>query len=170
MPEAHDVGPFVLDHRVSDEREDLITSQLIAFNQAHTTAQLSGQHEPLPLHLYALDRTGTLRGGLVGRTHAIPYWCEISTIWVDEQVRHHGVGRWLMLGAEREAWQRGCRYARVATSNFQAPGFYDQLGYALYGRLENCPPGETVYYFWKEITAVAGVAALAPDAPTNDHG
>lgn len=31
------------------------------------------------------------------------------------------------------------------------PGFYERLGYSLYGKLEKCPPGETVYYYWKEL-------------------
>jgi ribosomal protein S18 acetylase RimI-like enzyme len=43
----------------------------------------------------------------------------------------------------------GCRYARLATGNYQAPAFYQKLGYTLYGTLEHCPPGETAFYFWK---------------------
>ncbi|HUY77275.1 MAG TPA: GNAT family N-acetyltransferase [Ktedonobacterales bacterium] len=94
-----------------------------------------------------------LSGGLVGRTHAIAQWLEVSVVWVDEQARGQGMGRWLMAEAEREAIGRGCQFARLATSNFQAPGFYEKLGYALYGRLENCPPGETIFYFWKALDA-----------------
>ena len=153
MSEEQHLQRFVFDHRVDEQRENCVTNQLIAYNLAHTTAHAIEQHEPLPLHIYALDETGTIRGGLIGRTHSIPQWLEISVIWVDEQVRQHGLGRKLMEDAEREAWQRGCRYARLATSNYQAPDFYERLGYTLYGQLENCPPGETVYYYWKEIGA-----------------
>ena len=120
MTKEYPLDEYVLDHQVNEQREDFLTAQLQAFNQTHTTAHPVEPHEALPLHLYALDQTGTIRGGVVGRTHAIPQWLEISLI---------------------------------ATSNFQAPGFYEHLGYALYGRLENCPPGETVLYFWKELTA-----------------
>ncbi len=56
-----------------------------------------------------------------------------------------------MRAAEMEAVARGCQYARLATSDYQAPGFYAKLGYAQNGMLENCPPGETVYYFWKRL-------------------
>jgi ribosomal protein S18 acetylase RimI-like enzyme len=152
MSEEQDIERFVFDHRVDEQREDYITNQLIAYNLANTTARPLEVYEPLPLHVFALDATGAVRGGLVGRTHSIPQWLEISVIWVDERLRHHGLGRKLMEDAEREAWQRGCRYARLATGNYQAPGFYERLGYSLYGRLENCPAGETVYYYWKEIT------------------
>ena len=37
----------------------------------------------------------------------------------------------------------------------QAPGFYSRLGYELYGTLENCPPGTTVFYFRKDLVARA---------------
>jgi len=53
--------------------------------------------------------------------------------------------------AEAEAKCRGCRYARVNTAQFQAPGFYTKLGYTCYGQLENCPQGETIAYFHKVL-------------------
>lgn len=152
MMQEYPLDEYIFDHQVNEQREDFVTEQLVSFNLAHTTAQTVEPHEPLPLHLYALDATGAIRGGLVGRTHAIPQWLEISIIWVDEQVRRQGLGQKLMEEAEREAYLQGCRYARLATSNFQAPGFYERLGYSLYGKLENCPPGETVYYYWKELS------------------
>lgn len=152
MTQEYPLDKYIFDHQVNEQREDFVTEQLVSFNLAHTTAQPVEPHEPLPLHLYALDATGAIRGGLVGRTHAIPQWLEISIIWVDEQVRRQGLGQKLMEEAEREAYERGCRYARLATSNFQAPSFYERLGYSLYGKLENCPPGETVYYYWKEFS------------------
>jgi ribosomal protein S18 acetylase RimI-like enzyme len=141
----------VFDQTVSEQREDYITNQLVAFNLTHTTALPIEQHDPLPLHLYLLDPASTLLGGLIGRTHTIPMWFEISMIWVDERSCHAGLGRQLMERAEREACQRGCHYARVTTSDFQAPAFYEKLGYTLYGTLENCPPGETALYFWKKL-------------------
>ena len=98
-----------------------------------------------------LDSSGRVTGGLVGRTHTIPEWLEISILWIEESARRVGLGRRLVQEAEIEARRRGCRYARVITSDFQAPGFYLKLGYVAYGSLENCPPGETVYYLWKKL-------------------
>ncbi|HEY7347073.1 MAG TPA: GNAT family N-acetyltransferase [Ktedonobacterales bacterium] len=142
---------YVFDQRVSEQREDYLTSQLVAFNQTHSTVLSIERHDLLPLHIYVLDRAGAVLGGVVGRTHAIPLWFEISVIWIEERLRHQGLGRELLRQAEQEAYQRGCRYARLATSNFQAPAFYEKMGYMLYGTLENCPPGETVFYFWKRL-------------------
>lgn len=58
-----------------------------------------------------------------------------------------------MRQAEQAAVAQGCRYARLATSHYQAPGFYAKLGYIQYGYLENCPPGEHLAYFWKPLAA-----------------
>lgn len=145
------LGQYLFDHTVNVQREEYITNQLIAFNQAHSTALPIEHVDPLPLQITLLDARGTVLGGLVGRTHAIPQWLEISIIWIDESQRNHGLGQQLMKEVEQEARQRGCHYARVTTSDFQAPGFYQKLGYTLYGKLENCPPGETVLYFWKSL-------------------
>ena len=90
-------------------------------------------------------------GGLIGRTNEIPEWLEVSVVWVAEDERRQGMGRRLMRLAEEEAKRRGCRYARLATGDYQAPDFYREVGYRLYGELLNCPRGETVYYFCKEL-------------------
>ena len=90
-------------------------------------------------------------GGLIGRTNEVPEWLEVSVIWVAEDRRGQGTGRQLMRLAEEEAKRRGCRYARLATGDYQAPDFYHKVGYRLYGELQNCPRGETVYYSCKEL-------------------
>jgi GNAT superfamily N-acetyltransferase len=72
-------------------------------------------------------------------------------IWVEARAREQGIGRELMKRAEEEALRRGCLYARTCTSDYQAPRFYEKLGYSLYGKLENCPPGETCYYYRKDL-------------------
>jgi GNAT superfamily N-acetyltransferase len=91
----------------SSQREDYLTNQLVAFNQTHSTALPIEHDDPSPLHLYVLDRAGTVLGGLVGRTHAIASWFEISVIWIDERLRQQGLGRHLMEQEEHAAYQRG---------------------------------------------------------------
>jgi GNAT superfamily N-acetyltransferase len=149
--------PYTLTLTVSATWEAALTEELLAFNQQHAPALAfePPPQEPAPLHVYALNTAGTLIGGVVGRTHTLRLWFEVRLVWVDESYRHQGIGRQLMTRAEHEARQRGCQYARVATSQYQAPGFYAKMGYTIYGTLENCPPGETVSYFWKPLGATA---------------
>ena len=157
MSSLHSSPPYTMTLTVNETWEAAILEELLAFNRQHapTLALEPPPQEPAPLHVYALDAAGRLIGGIVGRTHTLRLWFEVRLVWVDAPYRRHGIGRQVRARAEYEALQRGCQYARVATSQYQAPGFYAKLGYILYGTLENCPPGETVSYFWKPLGATA---------------
>jgi len=157
MSALHNSQPYTVTLKVNQSWEATIVEQLLAFNRQHAPALAfePPPQAPAPLHVYALNPAGMLLGGVVGRTHTLRLWFEARLVWVDEPYRRQGLGRQLMERAEHEALQRGCHYARVNTSQYQAPGFYTKLGYILYGTLENCPPGETVYYFWKPLVATA---------------
>jgi ribosomal protein S18 acetylase RimI-like enzyme len=138
---------------LNETAADEITGRLVAYNHAHMPVQAEEPHQPQPLHIFAYDEQDRLIGGVTGRTHTIPFWLEVSSLWVDEASRGQGLGTRLMRQAEREAVvERGCRYARLATSDYQAPAFYAKIGYMRYGQLANCPPSETVSYFWKPLT------------------
>lgn len=144
---------YTLSSELNSEHAAYVTSRLQEFNHMHASPLWQAPRQSAaPIQLYVLQEKDTVIGGLIGRTHAIPEWLEISVIWVAETWRQHGIGRQLIQLAEVEAKSRGCHYVRLATSTNQAPGFYLKLGYRIYGRLENCPPGETVYYFYKQLT------------------
>jgi len=137
---------------LNEERSEYVMDQLREFNRPRKSLLWSNPPQPsAPLQIYALDARGSVVGGLVGRTNEIPEWLEVSVIWVAEDRRGQGLGRWLMGLAEEEAKRRGCRYARLATGDYQAPDFYRKVGYRLYGELPDCPRGETVYYFHKPL-------------------
>jgi ribosomal protein S18 acetylase RimI-like enzyme len=144
-------GPYLVDRALNAARGEFVTQQLVEFNRVNSTALAVPHVPPAALQVTILDADANVLGGLVGRTHAIPQWLEITVIWVATELRGQGLGLRLMAEAEAEARQRGCRYARAATGNFQAPGFYARLGYRQYGMLENCPLGETIFYFWKSL-------------------
>jgi ribosomal protein S18 acetylase RimI-like enzyme len=151
MSTQENPSEYNFDHSVNSEHEVYLTDQLVAFNLAHSNALPLAPVAPLPMQISILAPSGQLLGGLIGRTHSIPQWLEISIVWIEESARRSGLGRRLLEEAEQEALRRGCRFARVTTSDFQAPGFYQKLGYEAYGTLDNCPPGETVYYLWKQL-------------------
>lgn len=77
---------------------------------------------------------------------------EIGSLWVDESMRGQGLGQKLTEMAETEGVKRGCTFAYTNTFTWQAPGFYEKLGYALYGKLENFPEGNALSYYRKSIT------------------
>ena len=145
---------LTFDMTVNTAREAYVEAQIIAYNHQHNafiSENYGPPYEAEQIHFYALDVDGEVVGGLTGRTHAIHSWLEIAMIWVREDLRHHGIGRSLMIQAEAEAMKRGCLYARLSTSRHQAPQFYEKLGYVEYGRLEDCPPGDLCFYYRKDL-------------------
>lgn len=103
-----------------------------------------------PVHLYAVDEAGELVGGLVG--YAWGHWLHVDLLWVDERHRGEGVGTRLMSEAERKARDElDCVHSRVETWGFQAPRFYEKLGYRIVGVVEDYPPGETDHLLVKRI-------------------
>jgi ribosomal protein S18 acetylase RimI-like enzyme len=75
----------------------------------------------------------------------------IESLWVDESLRNKGWGSKLMETAEKEGVKRGCTFAYTDTFTWQAPEFYEKLGYTLYGKLENYPEGNSLSYYRKNL-------------------
>ena len=69
--------------------------------------------------------------------------CELSHIWVDERYRGQGLGAALLRTAEAEAAARGCAQVVLATHSFQAPGFYERMGYERKYTIQGRPKGYT---------------------------
>jgi GNAT superfamily N-acetyltransferase len=78
-------------------------------------------------------------------------WLFVNWLWVADGYRKHGVGSQLMTGAEADARGAGCRAAYLDTFTFQAPKFYERLGYREFGRLDDFPPGHSRIWFSKAL-------------------
>lgn len=99
--------------------------------------------------VFARDEDGNILGGI----RAVAYWnyCYIELLWLSESVRKSGVGSKLMLQAEAFAKEKGFKYMRTETLDFQAKPFYEKLGYQQYGEFPNFPDGHTCYCLFKVI-------------------
>lgn len=76
---------------------------------------------------------------------------EVEYLWVDEQLRGQGVGQKLMIELEETARSRGCLTVVLDTYSFQAPEFYEKLGYQAFGVIEGYGPGHQKYFFLKKL-------------------
>jgi GNAT superfamily N-acetyltransferase len=143
-----EVGP-------DEAREDVVTAGLVAHNQAASDMiRLRFQPENLrsqPLAAYALDDDGTVVGGCVASMVPIWHWLEIDTMWVDPGHRGSGLARRLLERVEDQARAAGCRWAKLNTWEFQAPGFYAACGYVEHGREVDYPPGHTNVLMRKDL-------------------
>jgi GNAT superfamily N-acetyltransferase len=102
-----------------------------------------------PLVITVCDEEGNILGGLEGGTSW--NWLHVDNLWLREGLRGQGYGVKLMQMAEAEAVRRGCNHAMVDTFDFQAPGFYQKLGYVEWGVLEDFPGGHRRIYYRKDL-------------------
>jgi GNAT superfamily N-acetyltransferase len=78
-------------------------------------------------------------------------WLNVDLLWVKEELRGQGYGRRLMEVVEEKARELGAKNAYLDTFSFQAPGFYEKLGYRVFGELPTFPPGHERFYMKKEL-------------------
>ncbi len=88
-------------------------------------------------------------GGVIGATFWD--WLFINLMWLKEELRGHGYGHQLLVLAEEEARKRGAKNAYLDTFSFQAPNFYKQHGYQVFGELEDFPTGHQRYFLKKQL-------------------
>ncbi|WP_136420063.1 GNAT family N-acetyltransferase [Herbaspirillum sp. ST 5-3] len=80
--------------------------------------------------------------------------CVIAHLWVHESQRGRGLGRTLLQAAEAEAQRRGCEQVVLSTHTFQAPGFYERLGYKRQAVVLGQPKGHANVTYVKRIEAL----------------
>ena len=94
------------------------------------------------------DAEGRLVGGLSG---VMAWgWLFIDAVWVHPDLRGQGAGGALMAQAESHAAAQGCHSVWLDT--FQARGFYELVGYSVFGTLEDYP-GEQARWFLRKRLA-----------------
>ena len=107
------------------------------------------QEPPCGLLLSMEDDSGELLAGLYG--HLSYSWLMVEVLWVSEHIRKQGYGKQLIKRAERYAREHGCQAVWLDTFSFQARGFYEKLGYVIFGELPNYPNGHCRYFLWKQL-------------------
>jgi ribosomal protein S18 acetylase RimI-like enzyme len=72
----------------------------------------------------------------------------VHLLWVDEKARGRDHGTRLMREAERVARERGAALVYLNTFTFQAPKFYEKLGYRRFAALKGTPAKGTTRFFY----------------------
>ena len=90
-------------------------------------------------------------GRLVGGLYAVLYWdwLFVDELWIDDAWRGKGLGSELLRRAETQARERGCHSVWLDT--FQALGFYEKLGYEVFGALDNYPADQRRSFLMKRL-------------------
>ena len=102
-----------------------------------------------PFAALVKDAVGRTLGGAIGASYY--GWLFISLLHLPAGMRRQGLGRRIMAAAEAEARRRGCVGIRLDTFSFQAPGFYEKLGFSRIGTLADDPPGHARHFLSKTL-------------------
>lgn len=94
---------------------------------------------------------GAMVGGLTG--YALYDWLFIQFIGVAQTLQGRGIGRELMNRAEAWARERGLIGMWLDTFEFQARGFYETLGFTIFGTIEDHPVGSRRCFLQKRFEA-----------------
>jgi len=108
-----------------------------------------GRHDGNLFSRVVQDKTGVISAGVAGWTWAGV--CEITQLWVSENLRNCGIGRKLLEAAEEEARSRKCTIVLVRTYSFQAPSFYEKYNYRIAHVVEDFPQGHRYYILKKTL-------------------
>ncbi|TWA68251.1 acetyltransferase (GNAT) family protein [Azospirillum brasilense] len=133
-----------LSGRLDPDEVKQIHRELRAFNERFTAP-----YDLRDLQVTVRDGDGALMAGLTGYTNW--EWLYVDYLWVHDSRRGGRLGARLLAAAEAEAVKRGCRWSRLYTYDFQAPGFYRKQGYEVWAEMEGYPPGHTQIWLRKAL-------------------
>ena len=130
----------------TDSIRDAILNPLAEFN-----AENGYPADPQPVAITLTDDDGAIIGGLWGKT--VYDWLFIDYLVVPASLRGQDFGVQLMASAEKIAIERGCVGSWLTTFAFQARGFYEKLGYEVFGRLDKSPRDNVRIFLCKCLRA-----------------
>ncbi len=132
-----------------------IREQILAPLVRHNDAQ-AGPGQWRQCVITVRDENDAIVGGLQGR---IGYGFMYVELLAMGPAQGNGVGRRVMALAEVEARTAGLDGIWLNTWTFQAPGFYEKLGFVEFGRIEDYPPGHSRIFYVKRFAG--------PDSPSS---
>lgn len=114
----------------------------------HVMIHVGDCYKGTKIKLIIKDQEGELIGGVAA-------WTTLSnlifdTIWIAEGFRRKGLGRMLMLEMERIARENGCIASQASCFSFQAPDFFQKMGYKILGISNGYPAPVNELYLIKK--------------------
>jgi GNAT superfamily N-acetyltransferase len=138
------MSPYSIERSSDPEVRRLLGEQIDVHN-----LEATGIRQWHPLTFVVRDGDGELAAGADGWE-----WggtCFVKSLWVREDRRRSGLGTALMKAMEADARRLGCTQMVLETHSFQAPAFYEQLGFAHAGGVTGYPRGEAFLLMVKPL-------------------
>lgn len=135
------------------ERTDTPTAEereaILAPLRSYNVSQAGDGASQLVAWLVRDEDSDVILGGLYGRLFY--RWLFIELLSVPQEARGQGLGSELMQLAEALAREQDCIGIWLDTFDFQAPAFYQKLGFTACGQIDDYPPGHTRFFFQKRL-------------------
>ncbi|UDL93197.1 GNAT family N-acetyltransferase [Lichenihabitans sp. PAMC28606] len=128
---------------------DRADREILLSRLAEFEAEQAGPLDIKHLAILLKDEAGATIGGLWGVS--LFRWLIVELVFVPAHLRGQGLGRDIMAEAERIAIERGCIGIWLDTYDFQAPDFYESLGFVPFGAVTNQPPGHKRIFMQKRL-------------------
>ncbi|WP_028865610.1 GNAT family N-acetyltransferase [Psychromonas aquimarina] len=122
-----------------------IYNGLLEFNQPHFP-EINEQ----TFGLFVRDTNSTVVGGVTGKILFTSL--HVNYLWLAKSIRGSGIGSELIKRIEQEAAGYGVNNIYLDTYTFQAPQFYERLGFTEVGRYRDFPlPGVDKIFYQKSV-------------------
>lgn len=132
------------------DQDDPAAAAVIGGGLNRFNAEMAGGWDRRALNVLLTDpASGEVVGGLVGRTSLGVLLVDL--VFLPASARGQGLGTAMLRQAEEEARRRGCAHAMLYTITFQAPAFYEKLGYVEFGRVPCAAPGQARVFMSKVL-------------------
>ena len=125
------------------DAEAIIGDGLNAYND-----RIVGYADRTPLNVLVRE-DGKVVGGISGRTSLGLLF--IDLVFLPDTLRGQDIGTRMMAMAEDEARRRGCQSGVLYTISFQAPEFYQRMGWTVFGEVACDPPGASRVFLTKDF-------------------
>ena len=139
--------------RFSDDYRDSanIHDELYTYNLSKTKAkriEVYADKYPEQFALLACDETGTSYGGISFHWLNEPRHIFVDFFYLKDELRGKGIGKELFSVLISYAKENGAEKIDLTTNTFQAPGFYQKIGFSITGKEKQPFPGcpENIHY------------------------
>ncbi|UCE11685.1 MAG: GNAT family N-acetyltransferase [Candidatus Thorarchaeota archaeon] len=138
---------LVIDTNSTEDDTKAVQKGLVDYNKTHPGGDLD---IPTPdISLVLKEKDSTVVGGVI--TSMLTGVMHLEVLWVDDKHRRQGYGRDLVLRAEEIGKAKGYKTSQTWTFSFQAPDFYQSIGYEVLGVFDGYVDGITEYVLMKRL-------------------
>lgn len=138
---GHDI---FIDETDNSEINSVIKKGIIDYN-----SPFFGSNPSQPFTIYIKNLKSEVIAGLTGFYKG--KYARVDLFWVQNELRHQGLGKKLILKLEEFIKTKGCCYIQLDTFDFQARPFYEKLGFECIGTISSWVEDRDCHFMRKTI-------------------